>query len=158
MIATMTGAGLRQKLCDNRRFFTLATGEIKQRLGHPDAIAILPRWCKRTGRDVLVFTYKTDEGEASVFGAVGFLNGEETLFEGWVILVDNTAAERRVQVHGTPGALDVQQTLFEDWAIISEEPSVESSGAGRVVGDGQGPQRATESFAGPTLFDGLVES
>ena len=143
---TMTGNEIRQAICGKARSFTLSTADIKERIGHPDSIKILPRWCKRTGRDVLVLTYETDEGEAQVLGTVGFLNGEETIFDGWIVLSDRS--DDTTQIHGERSSIEVQQTLFEDWAIVPVEDDEE--GQAQQVGS-QGGGAADDE---PTLFDG----
>ena len=108
----MTGDDLRRTLCGPRnRSFALSIDEIKQRLGEPRAIHLLPRWCRKTNRDVVVMSYPTEEGEADVFGAAGFLNGEQALLDGYVVVTrqqeTDTAVEQRVAF------ATGQLTLFE---------------------------------------------
>ena len=112
----MKALEIRRALCGPNRAFTLPTSEVKDRLGHPDSIKILRNWCRDTGRDVIVFTYRTDDGEADVIGTIGFLNGEETMLDGYVIPRGSAAplAENRGFV-GPRGVLDREPTLFDAW-------------------------------------------
>lgn len=80
----MTTRQLRQSLCGDADRFTLPLRVIKDRLGDPLEIRILSRWCKTTGRDVVLMTFATDEGNVELFCPIGFLNGEETVLDGWI--------------------------------------------------------------------------
>lgn len=66
---------------------------IKDRLGEPLNIRILSKWCKATGRDVVLMTFATDEGDVEIFCPIGFLNGEETALEGWIGAATSTPAQ-----------------------------------------------------------------
>ena len=129
----MTGEDIRKRLCGSARSFTLATAEIKARVGHPDDIRILPRWCRRTGRDVLVLSYSTENGEVQVLGTVGFLNGEETIFDGWVVVIDRSKDE--VRIHGQTTSIVVEQNLFEEWTVVPVED--DDPGHSHPMGDGE---------------------
>ena len=145
----MTGNEIRQIICAGARSFTLATAEIKERIGHPDSIRILPRWCRRTGRDVLVLTYGTDDGEVQVLGTVGFLNGEETIFDGWVVVTDRT--KDWVQIYGEPASIEVQGDLFDKWVILPTEAAEDSVSSQKEHPGTSGTDRQW------TLFDGVGE-
>ena len=60
-----------------------------------------------------------------MFGTVGFLNGEEIIFDGWVVVAKSLGNDTNIEIYGKPGLFDVQQTLFEDWAIIPLEPETD---------------------------------
>ena len=154
----MTGNEIRQRICGGARSFTLATAEIKARVGHPNGIRILPRWCRRTGRDVLVLTYETEDGQVQVLGTVGFLNSEETIFDGWVVVIDRT--KDSVQIYGEPASIAVQQSLFEEWVIVPAEAADDDSASGQE----QNPDAYTKVPRGThvtederTLFDDMAE-
>ena len=151
----MTGSELRRRLCGDRQSFTLTTAEVKERLGPPAEVHILPRWCRRTGRDIVVLSYQTDDGEAQVLGSVGFLNGEETLFEGWVVLINTLASGKSVDIHGTPGAFQVQPGLFRDWEIFPNEDATDVENAAAENKKPQAHATRTRPLAEDrrTLFD-----
>lgn len=154
----MTGNAIRHSICGGTRSFTLATAEIKARIGHPDGIRILPRWCRRTGRDVLVLTYKSDDGEVQVLGTVGFLNGEETIFDGWVVVIDRSRDS--VQIYGEPASIAVQQSLFEEWVIVpAEAPDGDSASGQEQHPDAhtEGPHGVYTAENERTLFDNTAE-
>ena len=65
---------------------TLTVGELKSRLGNWETMNILPKGRPADGRDILVLTYQTDDGEADVVGAQGFINGQDALCDAYVIL------------------------------------------------------------------------
>lgn len=154
----MTGHEIQKTICGTGRSFTLATAEIKARIGHPERIRILPRWCKKTGRDVLVLTYKSDDGEVQVLGTVGFLNGEETILDGWVVIIDRS--KEAVEIYGRDSSISVQQNLFQDWAIVqADDPSDTHGRPAEDMGEVQGTPRHDPGVAKgePSLFDALGE-
>jgi len=69
---------------------------IKDRLGEPLDIRILSKWCKATGRDVVLMTFATNEGNVEIFCPIGFINGEETVLEGWIGAVTSTPAQQNM--------------------------------------------------------------
>ncbi len=154
----MTGNDMRQRICGGARSFTLATTEIKSRVGHPNGINILPRWCRRTGRDVLVLTYETEDGEVQVLGTVGFLNGEETIFDGSVVVIDRS--KDLVQIYGEPASIAVQQSLFEEWVIVPADVEDDDSASGQEqnpITHTKIPRGAYATDDERTLFDGMAE-
>ena len=150
----MTGEDIRQRLCGSARSFTLATAEIKARIGHPDEIHILPRWCRRTGRDVLVLSNSTDQGAARVLGTVGFLNGEESIFDGWVVVIDRS--KDVVQIHGQAASIAVEQNLFEQWCVVPvEDDGSQHSQSIHDTGHSEHCGGSNPADNQRTLFDGL---
>ena len=109
----MTVRELRERLGagDSSRF-TLATHELKNRLGEPIDIRILSGWCKTTGRDVVLMVYPTDDGKVEVFCPIGFLNGEETVLDGWIGSVHRDEVSQDASSPAPPG-IENLMTLFD---------------------------------------------
>jgi len=110
----MTGREIRSELCGRSKKFSMTVEDVKARVGEPDAIHLLPRWCRHTGRDVIMLTYNTEQGQADVFGAVGFLNGEQAMLDGWVAISDriDPASEWQDDPVARANFITGQMTLF----------------------------------------------
>jgi hypothetical protein len=104
----MTSAELRARLGGRGGRFTLSMADLKDRLGLPDEIRLMRKWCRDTGRDVARLIYKTDDGELEVFCPMGFLNGEEAALDGWVMAGAPSTAPPAAADPGArdPGARD----------------------------------------------------
>lgn len=95
----MTGAQFKRILCGKGRSFALPIDAIKERLGTPRQIHLLSKWCPKTGRDVIVMNYPTDDGQVDVFGVAGFLNGEQAMLDGYVVFsehAEHDQVEKRI--------------------------------------------------------------
>ncbi len=108
----MTTKELRRLLCGDAERFTLPTRTLKDRLGGPVDIRILSKWCKTTGRDVVLMVYPTDDGKVELFCPIGFLNGEETVLDGWIGCEHHESAGLDVPARGPHGIEDLR-TLFD---------------------------------------------
>lgn len=111
----MTAREIRQLLCGQAATFALPVARVKELLGDPVDIRLLHRWCRVTGRDVAMLTYRTEDGGVTVCGAVGMLNGEQALLDGWIMLGASSgeAAERRAQLDSAARDSQSQFSLFE---------------------------------------------
>ena len=111
----MTGEQLKQKLCGGIRSFSLAVDVVKDRIGEPGTIAILPRWCRKTGRDVILMSCATEDGEADVLGQAGFINDQQAILDGRVVLMPRREAQafEEEDVAAKVRFFTGQQTLFD---------------------------------------------
>lgn len=125
---SVTYQRLRQLLCGNADRFTLPTQLVKDRLGSPVEIRILHKWCERSGRDVVLMTFSTDEGLVEVFCPIGFINGEETVIDGWIGAEINQGSGDNAPIP-PPRGIDDLRTLFDGdknprSADVSGEPQI----------------------------------
>ena len=105
-----------------------------------------------------MLTYDTDDGEVQVLGTVGFLNGEETIFDGWIVVVDRS--KDCVQIYGEQTSMDVQQSLFEEWVIVPADVADDDSASGQKQ-DPEAHMKVPRGAHGTederTLFDDTAE-
>lgn len=111
----VTTRELRQSLCGDAGRFTLPLRLVKDRLGDPLDIRILSKWCKVTGRDVVLMTFPTDEGNVEVFCPIGFLNEEETVLDGWIGAITGASVrEHKPTPNEAVRGIDHLRGLFDD--------------------------------------------
>jgi hypothetical protein len=111
----MKASEIRQLLYGQATTFALPVARVKELLCDPLDIRLLPRWCRVTGRDVAMLTYRTEDGGVTVCGAIGMLNGEQALLDGWIMLGASSgeAAERRARLDTATRDSQSQFSLFE---------------------------------------------
>ena len=81
----MTVLELRTKILGDLKRFTLPLVDLKGRLPEPVEIRFMAKWCQESGRDVVVMTYRLDDGEVDLFCPIGWMNHEEMVLEGWMV-------------------------------------------------------------------------
>lgn len=124
----MNGSQLKQRLCGGAGLISLPIAEVKSRLGEPQEIRLARQWCKQTGRDLVVLTYVLDEGQAQVLGFMGFLDGEQALLNGWVVVEEKPRKVDGRSIHApvglpTPGLFDGPSgTAKEDSDVTKKAP------------------------------------
>jgi hypothetical protein len=81
---------IRRELCGGGTRFSMAMSDLKDRLGVPESIRILPRWCRDTGRDVVVLSYRAADGRVEVFCPITLIQGEEHAIDGWLTVQEQS--------------------------------------------------------------------
>ncbi|MCX5658383.1 MAG: hypothetical protein NTW19_01510 [Planctomycetota bacterium] len=130
----MNGMQLKRLLCSGDGPILLPIAEVKSRLGEPQDIRLSRKWCRQTGRDLVILTYALDNGEAQVLGFMGFLGGEQALLDGWVV-VEEKFPETAIAPSPASAGLQVPGLFDAPIAPIEADSDTPKDGPGGAAGD-----------------------
>lgn len=129
----MDGARFKDCLRGGTATVCISIDEVRSRVGEPRSIHLSPRWCKRTGRDLVVLTFDLDDGEARVLGFMGFIDGEQALMDGWIDF-DERSKDRAARLPKSPMGLPTPGLFDEPVGPIEPVPDRAPESPGGAAG------------------------